>query len=331
MEQNIDEIIEKAESSNTLQIEDFEISDEHFERISKLTNLKYLYFHRIKNTNFPLSLSNLQFLEAFTATGEQITYIPSFLPNLPKLKYLNLGNTNIKDFSLLAKISNLNSLFLNNCKLNSIPKEILTLKLLKILSLNQNNISILPDDINQLKELKNIDISNNPLNSLQFGYLFTDEKRNFRYRFSELINNENKENDLFNFQDKNLSLTYSDNFIFFQNKENHGFIQIIEHVNEIELFRRKDAYSKYENSGGFIIYVFGNNEKQLETLILLRKHIEDWIKKNEIKYVSLISKRKEEMPHIANCMRFFYYRGNLLIKEIKGREFVIDFEKLLEI
>jgi len=357
MEQNIDEIIEKAKTSNQLQIEDVEISDEHFEKISKLIHLKYLYFRRIKNSQIPGILSNLINLEVITITGEFITQIPSFvfklsklwsldfsnskiseIPNeilgLPSLKNLDLSNNTFTTFpAIISTLTNLEKFEYDNNKLDEIPKEIFELKKLRTLSLKNNRITSITNELYKLANIRDLQIEDNPLNSLQFGYLYTDEKRDFRFRFHKLRFDENKEDDLFNFNDKNLSFTYNDNLIFFQNEENHGFIRIIDDINELEMhrfFRHKDIYPMHKNSSGFIIYIFGNNKKQLETLNLIRKHIENWNKKNEIQYNSLTSKRKEEKIQKASCMRFFYYRSNLQFKEIKGREFIIDFEKLLE-
>ncbi len=120
----------------------------------------------------------------------------------------------------------------------------------------------------------------------------------------------------------------NNNIIFFKNNENHGFIQVINDVLEIEElidFNPKNFYQIFASSSGFVINIFGDNKKQIETLNNIRKHIEKWIKKNEIQFISS-SKQKNEIHLKSSCFRFFNYRSNF----DKELEIIIDFEKLLE-
>ena len=154
MSLDIKKIIKEAKSSETLQIEDVKISDENWSEIAQLVHLKYLYFHRIKNSELPNKLSNLKQLDAFAVSGEKISKIPSFILKLPKLTSLNLNDTKITDFSFLKSIPNLAHLYLSDCNLDRIPDEIFYLENLETLRLGRNNIAQISNKIVQLKRTK---------------------------------------------------------------------------------------------------------------------------------------------------------------------------------
>jgi len=82
------------------------------------------------------------------------------------LRSLNVsGNPNVKDFGFLAKLPNLEKLYLSDLGLSAIPKEVEKLKGLEVLGLNGNSISTLTP-LKALPKLKKLHIANNKLKKI---------------------------------------------------------------------------------------------------------------------------------------------------------------------
>ncbi len=345
MKSNIDELIENSKSSETLQIEDVKITDKNWLEIANLSHLKYLYLHRIKNSEIPEKLKNLKLLEAIAISGDKITKIPAFILELPKLTSASLNDTKITDFSSLKKLSSLTHLYLSNCNLDKIPDEIFYLKSLKTLRFRRNNITHIPNKIVGLTNLRELDLYDNllseipyeiaqlrnlffprlfsnPLSALQFGYIFSS--KNNKYDFDKLQNTIPKLFDIKN----NLNR----NFIFIKNNDNYAFIEFFRDIEEIyrsyKLLRQRE-FNRNETTG-LLIHIFGDQKTQSNFLNIIRHTISKWIETQNIFYTSFNKKKEKQKEDEINCMRFFYYNPYPIKAKIKGREFIIDFEQLLK-
>ena len=367
MDSYFKDLIKKAKLSKKLEINDVKILDKNWTEIVNLQGLKHLYLHRIKNSKLPDELSNLKQLESFAVSGENISEFPSFILQLPKLTSLtvhhtqitnfstiknltnltslNLHNTIIKDFSFFKNLVKLSNLDLSNCELEKIPNEVFYLENLEVLKLSGNNITEIPNDIIKLinlcdlnlsyNDLKNIPreiyqlesltkfpkIGNNPLNTLKFGYFILSEtyQDNFWYLIHTIPNLFDIENDL------------KRNFFLIKDKNNYCFIKMFTNYHEIFSLHRFLKHNEIENelpTFRLLIHVFGKRETQTSFLNKIRKTINKWVESQGIVYTSL--QRRNRKENKLNCMRFFHYNPFFKTTEKKNREFVIDFEQLLE-
>lgn len=100
--------------------------------------------------------------------GSGFTKIPVELNQFVNLQELSLENNDLSnaDFSVLLQLKKLNSLSLQNCRLNKVPVQLYQLKGMEILNLYWNNLTDIPDELYSLTQLKELNIGYNNLNSL---------------------------------------------------------------------------------------------------------------------------------------------------------------------
>lgn len=92
----------------------------------------------------------------------------SLLGKLPNLKKLFLGGlpSSTEAFNNLHALRQLDSLWLNNNQLNSLPLAVCKLKKLRSLSLSENNLTHLPKEISKLRDLEYLYLDGNQLTKL---------------------------------------------------------------------------------------------------------------------------------------------------------------------
>ncbi len=294
----------------------------------QLLTLNNLIDIELDNNNikeFPKELSKLKFLIDIDIDSNKLTEIPLGISYIGNLQHLNLRNNEITNISSeIFELKKLQRLRLGNNKITNIPAEISELINLNDLDLSRNQISSIPVEISKLSKLRNLETEDNPINALKFGYIISDKENDFRFRFHKL-RYEKEETDIFNFSKLKLEISYGDNYIFLKNKNNHGFIELFDHPEKLEMrreFRKREFYESFRYGAGFLINIFGNIETQKTFLTKIRTHIDNWIKAQNIEFdVNRKGYHKEKF-----VFRFFYFP----ISEKFERETIIDYDKLLK-
>ncbi len=143
-------------------------------QVSQLTQLTSL---NLSNNNFTelntSGLSTLTNLEWLSLETNQLTQIPAQISQLKKLQTLNLGRNKISGgTSLLAGLTNLQQLFLNNNLLSgNIPSEFLGMPKLLMLNLNSNQLwGDLNDKLPEITHLSNNRFNKNQLSNYIVDY-----------------------------------------------------------------------------------------------------------------------------------------------------------------
>ena len=138
---------------------------------SSLVQLKYLYLDNNELIFVP-EIGNLVTLEEISLENNQLTLIPDSFGNLRSLKCLNLSKNHLKclNSSIFANMSNLVMLWLNNCELMYLPREIGLLGTLEKLGLKCNSLQDLPLEIGQLSKLSWINVEQNELEILPIEF-----------------------------------------------------------------------------------------------------------------------------------------------------------------
>lgn len=101
------------------------------------------------------------------AKAFELKIIPPEIGNLKKLKYLNIGLTQLETIPKeIGNLKSLDTLYLGSNNIKTIPKEIGNLKNLELLDISSNQIEKLPDEICNLMSLRKLFITHNKLKSL---------------------------------------------------------------------------------------------------------------------------------------------------------------------
>ncbi|WP_052435842.1 leucine-rich repeat domain-containing protein [Neochlamydia sp. EPS4] len=91
-----------------------------------------------------------------------LTFLPSEIQHLSKLKHLNLENNKLTFLPKeIGQLTQLQKLTLNNNQLTSLPAEIGQLSTLIELNINDNYLTSLPSEIKRIAYLQDLDLGNN--------------------------------------------------------------------------------------------------------------------------------------------------------------------------
>lgn len=106
--------------------------------ITSLKHIKYLYLDN-NNLMFVPEIGILLQLEELSIENNQLTFIPETFNGLKRLKLLNLSRNNIKciSSSLFSGLTSLTTLWMNNCELMFLPKEIKSLKCIEKIGMSR--------------------------------------------------------------------------------------------------------------------------------------------------------------------------------------------------
>lgn len=128
------------------------------------TNLKYLYLDSNKLIFAP-EIGSFQQLEELSMEDNGLTLIPETYFNLKSLKCLNLNKNPLRCINnmFFNTLQNLSILWLNNCELMYLPKEIGGLKFLEKLGLKSNCLQDLPEEIGNLVNLRWLNLEKNEI------------------------------------------------------------------------------------------------------------------------------------------------------------------------
>ena len=130
-------------------------------------------------TSIPRSYEGLSALEQLylccnsSKPGEGLPSLPTFIGQMSQLRLLNLVGNQFQSFpSCLCNLTALKTLYMNDCNLTSIPKEIGGMRSLSEADLSDNDFSregSLPDELFSLPELENLYLTNCRLQTLPPG------------------------------------------------------------------------------------------------------------------------------------------------------------------
>ncbi|MDP1714124.1 MAG: ADP-ribosylation factor-like protein [Anaerolineales bacterium] len=162
--------IEKARRSNAteLYLNSMELT-ELPETIGQLIHLQSLDLFDNQLTALPESLGNLTQLEMLRLKINQLTTLPASFVTLQNLRKLVLGDGQggnpLNQLPLCVReLKKLSSLWVIDCNLKSLPDWIAKLSDLQYLYLSGNHLTDLPSSILQLKHLDTLNLIDNPLN-----------------------------------------------------------------------------------------------------------------------------------------------------------------------
>ena len=103
---------------------------------------------------------SLKKISVYPARNEKV--LSSEISGFPNLTFLRLTGITL-DFNHIESNTSIESLFLNNVELTTIPKKLLDFKQLKYVNLQNNKIEVLPSYFNQFTALQNFDLTMNPI------------------------------------------------------------------------------------------------------------------------------------------------------------------------
>ncbi len=170
---NLDpKLLEKLYTLKDLQALKFNTNEliEYPKNFDALTNLVYFATYNNKFKFFPPNLKpfyNLYFLE-FQHT--KIDSIPAQIAYLNKLQSLKFGNTDdtLKLPNTFQYLKNLKELSIENCILDSFPKQLFKLTNISFLSLSNTNTFYLTKHFERFQNLEVLIIENNHLTTIPF-------------------------------------------------------------------------------------------------------------------------------------------------------------------
>lgn len=136
---------------------------------SELYNLVYFSSYNNEFNSFPdlKKMGNLNYLEFF---GSKIDSIPSDIAYLSKLKTLKISSTNdtLKLPATLKYLKNLKDVTIENCVLDSFPKEVFKIPNLNYLNLTNTNIYYVTKHFERFVNLEVLVLDANQLQTLPF-------------------------------------------------------------------------------------------------------------------------------------------------------------------
>ena len=133
-----------------------------------LYNLVFFASYNNKFREFPTELKTFQNLNYLELQQTQIDSIPARIAFLSKLKTFKFGNTDdtLRLTNTLNYMKNLQDLTLENCILDSFPKQIFRIPNLNFLYLSNTNTYYLSKHFERMQNLEVLIVENNPLFSI---------------------------------------------------------------------------------------------------------------------------------------------------------------------
>lgn len=170
MNPDVESIISRIEQSKS--IDSLNLSNRGLKMLpTRLGTLVHLHSLYLDNNGliFVPEIGALTQLEELSLEANQITLLPESFGNLRALKTLNLSkNHNLKCLSgqIVRSLDQLTVLWLNECGLMYVPKEIGCLVGLEKLGLKSNRIEHIPEEFGMLTRLRWLSLENNLLADL---------------------------------------------------------------------------------------------------------------------------------------------------------------------
>ena len=187
LEPKLYEKLYKLKDLQALKLSTNEITD-YPKNFEELTNLVYFASYNNKLTQFPPNLkpfNNLYYLE-FQHT--KIDSIPAQIAYLNKLQSFKFGNTDdtLRLPNTLHFLKNLKDISIENCVLDSFPKQLFKVAGLTFLNLSNTNTHYLTKHFERFQNLEVLIIENNQLTELPFDIYKAQKLRLISLRGNKL-------------------------------------------------------------------------------------------------------------------------------------------------
>ena len=181
------EKLSKITDLQALKLSTNELTD-YPKNFDALYNLVYFASYNNKLKTFPQNLkpfSNLHYLEL---QHTLIDSIPAQIAYLNKLQSFKFGNTDdtLKLPATLHFLKNLKDISIENCVMDSFPKQLFKLKSLYYLNLSNTNTHYLTKHFERLQNLEVLIIENNHLTEIPFDIYKATKLRVISFRGNQL-------------------------------------------------------------------------------------------------------------------------------------------------
>ncbi|MDO8999110.1 MAG: leucine-rich repeat domain-containing protein [Bacteroidota bacterium] len=169
LEPKLYEKLYKLKDLQALKLSSNEIAD-YPKNFDELANLVYFASYNNKLTSFPPNLqpfNNLYYLEL---QHTKIDSIPAQIAYLNKLQSFKFGNTDdtLSLPNTFYFLKNLKDISIENCVMDSFPKQLFKITTLNYLNLSNTNTHYITKHFERFKNLEVLIIENNPLAELPF-------------------------------------------------------------------------------------------------------------------------------------------------------------------
>lgn len=135
-----------------------------------LTNLVYFASYNNKLTSFPPNLKPFSLLYYMELQHTKIDSIPAQIAFLNRLQSFKFGNTDdtLALPTTLKFLKNLKDISIENCVMDSFPKQLFRVTTLNFLSLSNTNTHYLTKHFERFQNLEVLIVENNPIETIPF-------------------------------------------------------------------------------------------------------------------------------------------------------------------
>lgn len=177
----------KLSDLQALKLSGNEISD-YPKNFDALFNLVYFASYNNKFTSFPPNLKPFFNLHYIELQHTKIDSIPAQIAFLSKLETLKFGNTDdtLKLPATFHFLKNLKDISIENCVMDSFPKQLFKVPMLNYLNLSNTNTFYVTKHFERLQNLEILIIENNHLSSIPFDIYKAQKLRFISFRGNKL-------------------------------------------------------------------------------------------------------------------------------------------------
>ncbi|MBL7910944.1 MAG: leucine-rich repeat domain-containing protein [Bacteroidia bacterium] len=169
IEPKLYEKLYKLKDLQALKLGSNELTD-YPKNFDALTNLVYFASYNNKLTSFPPNLRPFALLYYLELQHTKIDSIPAQIAFLNKLQSFKFGNTDdtLSLPTTLNFLKNLKDVSIENCVMDSFPKQLFRITTLNFLNLSNTNTHYLTRHFERFQNLEVLIIENNPLATIPF-------------------------------------------------------------------------------------------------------------------------------------------------------------------
>ncbi|MDP1800572.1 MAG: leucine-rich repeat domain-containing protein [Bacteroidota bacterium] len=187
IEPKVYEKLSKLKDLQALKLGSNELTD-YPKNFDALTNLVYFASYNNKLTSFPPNLRPFSLLYYLELQHTKIDSIPAQIAFLNKLQSFKFGNTDdtLSLPTTLNFLKNLKDISIENCVMDSFPKQLFRVTTLNFLNLSNTNTHYLTKHFERFQNLEVLIIENNPLATLPFDIYKAQKLRLISLRGNKL-------------------------------------------------------------------------------------------------------------------------------------------------
>lgn len=155
---------------------------------STLFNLLYFASYNNKFNHFPDNLKGFYMLQYLELQHTSIDSIPASIAYLSRLQSFKFGNTDdtLKLPTTLKFLKNLKDISIENCVLDSFPKQLFSIPSLNYINLSNTNTAYFTKHFERFKNLEVLVIENNPIDKIPFEIYKARKLRLISFRGNKL-------------------------------------------------------------------------------------------------------------------------------------------------